>query len=231
MLNRTEIERYLNELNALMAQDGLEGELIICGGAVMSLVYLAREATKDIDALFEPAEQIRKYSAQIAENHDLESDWINDAAKGFIDTSKMSFEPVFELSNLKIHRPTDEEMLALKLSSAREESYDFSDALYLMKRIGIEDMDEVYDIMQRYIPANRLTPLAGLFAEQVFAEYQSAGKATIGRTPHGIEPPAPKTQAQQRTTLSDDMHNMTQRANSARCHMRSQNKDAGFHRR
>lgn len=95
----------------------------------MALVYDARPSTKDVDALFMPTGIIREIVAEIADEHGLESDWLNDAAKGFIDTSRMEFEDVFALSNLKVRRPGDREMLALKLASAREDSMDAADAL------------------------------------------------------------------------------------------------------
>lgn len=137
----------------------------------MTMVYGARESTKDIDALFAPTNEIRVAVAKIAEDNDLNPDWLNDAAKGFIDTTKMQFENVFELSNLRVRRPTDEEMLAMKLASAREYTSDESDALYLMKRLGMEDFDSVLDIMERYIHADALTPLSFYFAENVFNKY------------------------------------------------------------
>lgn len=211
MLSGDEIKRYLNEINERMAQDGVCGEVIICGGAVMSMVFGARDATKDIDALFEPASDIRRYAAEIADRDDLDERWFNDAAKGFIDTSKMTFEPVLEMSNLTVRRPTDEEMLALKLTSARDQSFDLSDALYLMRRIRIRDLDEVFGIMQRYMPPNRLTPLAGFFAEEAFTHYQrdliadelESATETIPMPSRGIASPASLDPAEETRRLQD----------------------------
>lgn len=211
MLSGDEIKRYLEEINERMAQDGVRGEVIICGGAVMSMVFGARDATKDIDALFEPASDIRRYATEIAARDGLDEGWFNDAAKGFIDTSKMTFEPVSEMSNLTVRRPTDEEMLALKLTSARDQSFDLADALYLMRRIGVRAIDEVMDIMQRYMPANRLTPLAGLFAEEAFLHYQrdlvademKSATETISMPSRGAAAPASLDSAEESRRLQD----------------------------
>lgn len=111
--------------------------------------------------------ELREIAAKIAQRHGLEDDWFNDAAKGFIDTSRMSFEPVMDLSALRVMRPDDEGMLAMKLASAREDSMDASDAVFLIRRLGITDEDELLDMMERNVPPQRLTPMAGFFAKEM----------------------------------------------------------------
>lgn len=107
----------------------------------------------------------------MAKKYDLEDDWFNDAAKGFIDTSRMDFADVRSYSHLKIRRPSDEEMLALKLASAREDSKDADDALFLMKLVKPSSIETVYEIIERYIPSQRLTPLASFFAQEIYARF------------------------------------------------------------
>jgi len=55
MLTRERITQLLEKLNTLLAERGELGEIGLVGGAVMCLVYNARVATKDVDAIFEPA--------------------------------------------------------------------------------------------------------------------------------------------------------------------------------
>ncbi len=167
VLTREQIEQYLAEMNSELAAKNLSGEIILCGGAVMTLVYDARQSTKDIDALFEPTQELRQIATEIAERHELEDDWFNDAAKAFIDTSRMSFESVMKMDALQVLRPNDEGMLAMKLASAREDSKDADDAVFLIRRLGIEDEDELLNIMERNIPKQRLTPMAGYFAKEM----------------------------------------------------------------
>ena len=154
-------------MDAELAAAGLTGEIVLCGGAVMACVYEARPSTKDVDALFEPARELRAIAERIAVRHDLEADWFNDAAKGFVDTSRMSFELVMEMSALRVMRPDDEGMLAMKLASAREDSKDVDDAVFLIRRLGITDEDVLLDTMERNIPKQRLTPMAGFFAKEM----------------------------------------------------------------
>ena len=167
MLTRKQIEQYLAEMDAELASRGLTGEVVLCGGAVMALVYEARQSTKDIDALFEPTRELRQIAAEMAERHGLEEDWFNDAAKAFIDTSRMSFTPVMDMDALHVLRPDDEGMLAMKLASAREDSKDADDAVFLIRRLGITDEDELLDMMERNVPKQMLTPMAGFFAKEM----------------------------------------------------------------
>lgn len=176
MLSKEQIEQYLSEMNDGLAEQGAMGEVVLCGGAVMALVYDARPSTKDIDALFAPTTVIREVARAVAERHDLEDDWFNDAAKGFIDTSRMSFRDVLSFSHLKVRRPGDEEMLALKLASAREDSMDADDALFLMRVVQPENMERVYEILEAHIPSPRLTPMASFFAQEIYARYESEEK-------------------------------------------------------
>ncbi len=167
MLTKEQIQRYLAEMDAELARRNLTGEIVLCGGAVMALVYETRQSTKDIDALFEPTQELRRIATTIAKRHDLEDDWFNDAAKAFIDTSRMSFEPVMDMEALRVLRPDDEGMLAMKLASAREDSKDADDAVFLIRRLGVTDEDELLDMMERNISKQMLTPMAGFFAKEM----------------------------------------------------------------
>lgn len=49
----------------------------------MALAYDEGRLTRDVDALFEPAPEVRRAVEAIAEAHGLEPDWLNDAATLF----------------------------------------------------------------------------------------------------------------------------------------------------
>ena len=55
---RDEILKYLDLLSKKLQQRNAKGEICLYGGAVMCLVYDARPSTKDVDAIFQPAETI-----------------------------------------------------------------------------------------------------------------------------------------------------------------------------
>lgn len=171
MLTRDDINRYLEEINGEMASREISGEIIICGGAVMSMVYEARTSTKDIDGLFVPTGPINEIVRAIALRDGLETDWLNDAAKGFIDTARMSFETVHEYSNLTVRMPSPEAMLAMKLTSARMVGKDREDALFFMRLLKIKSEEELLDIIERNAAPQRLTPMAHFFTLELFKQY------------------------------------------------------------
>ena len=67
MLTKGQIGQYLIEMNDRLAAQGARGEVVLCGGAVMALVYDARPSTKDVDALFAPTAVIRDIAKAMAE--------------------------------------------------------------------------------------------------------------------------------------------------------------------
>ena len=79
MLTAERIRELLDALNAELARDDVRGEIFLAGGAVMWLVFLAREATKDIDALFMPTAELRRAAQRVAEREGRPPDWLNDA--------------------------------------------------------------------------------------------------------------------------------------------------------
>src|SRR5207244_8558828 len=51
-MHHDEIEGYLREVGRHLHAEGLTGEILIVGGAYMTLVLRKRDATKDVDAYF-----------------------------------------------------------------------------------------------------------------------------------------------------------------------------------
>ena len=107
MLTAPRIHQLLGSLNAELAAESVRGEIYPAGGAVMCLVFQAREATKDIDALLVPAAELRRAAQRVAEREGLSADWLNDAVKGFFSASGR-FEIYEEFSHLRVFAPHPE---------------------------------------------------------------------------------------------------------------------------
>lgn len=171
MLSKNDIERLLLEVDKKLKEKGKSGELIIAGGATLALVFDARNSTKDIDALFRPSEEFREIINEIANENELEEDWLNDGVKGFF-TDKMHADLYKKFDNLSVYTVDPESMLALKLTSARFASKDMDDSIVLMKHIGIKTENELFDIIERYTSKNQQTINSHYFTKEVFAKYQ-----------------------------------------------------------
>jgi len=67
----------------------------------MSLVYDARDSTQDVDALYEPKNEISDIARSIAQEYGLEKDWQNDGSKGFF-SPKIITQTIIELPALMV---------------------------------------------------------------------------------------------------------------------------------
>jgi hypothetical protein len=167
MLKRQEILDLFKDLNSKLKAAGEVGEVGIVGGAVMCLVFQARESTKDVDAIFSPASIIRKLAAEIGRERGLPPDWLNDAAKGFIVPNFIRDE-VLTLSHLRIWSPEPRYMLAMKCLSARWDSSDRDDVIFLIHHLELKTAKDVFSIIESYYPKNKIPPKTQFFIEEVF---------------------------------------------------------------
>lgn len=59
---------------------------------------------------------------------------------------------IYQFSNLKVLAPSAEQMLAMKILSARPEPFrDFVDVAYLITFLKIETLDQIIHIFDKYI--------------------------------------------------------------------------------
>jgi hypothetical protein len=161
-----EIRRYLHELNDELRQMDVKGEVSIYGGAVMCLVYEARPATKDVDAVFRPTSEIRQAIQRIAERHDLPPDWLNDGVKGYLVGHSQRI--LFDLSNLKVYIPDPDYLLAMKTLSARADTFDQTDVKLLIKYLNMTGPEEVFNLVEKYYPRQQIKPATQYFIEEIF---------------------------------------------------------------
>ena len=165
---RDEIIEYLYVLNEKLQRQNVKGEICLYGGAVMCLVYDARPSTKDVDAIFQPTEIIREAAKEIANEYGLVDDWLNDGVKGFlVDHPRQVF---LNLSHLLVMVADPEYMLAMKSLSARIDGTDSKDIEFLISKLKIKTVEEVFNIIDKYYPRRVIKPATQFFLEEVFDE-------------------------------------------------------------
>ena len=169
-LHKDEIVRLLGRLNDEIAQDGITGELYLVGGAVMCLVYDARQSTNDLDGFFRPARVVRAAVKRIAHNSGIPDNWLNDAVKGYL-SSNGNFQDYLELSNLRVLTATPEYLLAMKCLALRigAEFHDEADLRFLLRYLNITDYQTALDIICRYYPLEQF-PQKTLYALEEMVE-------------------------------------------------------------
>jgi hypothetical protein len=160
-----EIEQYLREVNDELALQDVTGEICLYGGAVMCLVYKARPATKDVDAIFEPVKYIRNAIRRISERHNLPIDWINFAVKMFVVEHER--EIFLDLPNLKVYVPLPEYLLAMKILASRADSFDLDDIKFLVDKLKLQTVEEAIGIVENYYPNKNIKPESRFLLEEL----------------------------------------------------------------
>lgn len=168
LMDRGAILQHLQDLNEELAAIDAIGEVCLYGGAVMCLVYEARPSTKDIDAIFRPTQQMRKAIAQVAENHNLRDDWLNDAVKGFVVQHPQRI--FLDASHLKVYVPEPDYLLAMKTLAARVDTTDGPDIQFLIERLGLTTPEQVFTILEKYYPRQQVKPATQYFVEELFEQ-------------------------------------------------------------
>tara|TARA_B100001248_G_scaffold262354_1_gene257724 strand:- start:5068 stop:5574 length:507 start_codon:yes stop_codon:yes gene_type:complete len=168
VLEQKQIKKLFYKLNAKLKANNEKGEIGIVGGAVMCLVYNARASTKDVDAIFEPAKIIRDLAVEIAKEEGLPEDWLNDGAKSFIQPY-FQREQVLDLSHLRVWAPDARYMLAMKCISARFDTSDKDDVIFLLKNLELKKAEDVYSIIESYYPRNEIPAKTKFFIEEILA--------------------------------------------------------------
>ncbi|MEM7385478.1 MAG: hypothetical protein AAF514_11085 [Verrucomicrobiota bacterium] len=178
-LSRDDILLGLERINSFLKARGTRGEIGIYGGACMCLAFSARNSTKDIDAVFEPAQAVRKAAFETAAELGWDWNWLNDDVKSFL--SKEATEPKVdtlewpEFSHLKVFTARADYLLAMKILASRangeeDPSPDLSDAVFLCRQLGIRKKETILEIVTRYYPDKDLPERADFFIHEILKQ-------------------------------------------------------------
>lgn len=170
MLTRERILELFAELDAELSQAGTRGDLFIVGGAAMAVAYDARPSTRDVDGIWHPSREVREAAARVAARHDdVDADWLNDGAKGFLPGEDLGAKPVvYEGEHLTVSAGSPEYLLATKLLASRV-SRDEDDILLLYRLCGLTTVDEGLDLLERFYPGRPIEAKVRFFLEELLA--------------------------------------------------------------
>lgn len=170
-LTTAEIRRLLDLLDAELAAEDVQGELYLVGGAVMCLALDARDATRDIDAVFRPARVVREAALRVAAKAGVPDSWLNDAVKGYL-SPRGEFDPFLDLPHLKVFVARPEYLLAMKCAAMRlgAEFADVDDVRFLLRWLNVTSVDDALAIVMRYFDDEQLLPKTRLVLEELLGE-------------------------------------------------------------
>ena len=119
--------------------------------------------------MFEPTREIREAAAAVAPAFGVEADWLNDAVEGFF-LADPPRQDVMELPNLRVWAPSADYMLAMKCVSARFDSHDRDDVVFLIRRLGLASPNDVFEIIARYYPRDRVPAKTAFLVEEILEQ-------------------------------------------------------------
>ena len=176
VLDAALLRQLLGEIDTELGK-GDPIRIVVCGGAAMLFKYDER-GTNDIDVISEALPtDLRQAAATVGERNGLGENWFNDAAKIAVPRLTPVLREVFSGSRLEVYEPGPRFLLAMKLAAHRER--DLSDAAMLIEELGLEDVDEVLDLMEEAWGHTRQSVAVEYFAREAFqvarGEAPSAG--------------------------------------------------------
>jgi len=140
------------------------------------VAFNARPATRDVDAIFEPAATIRDAAAVVQREQGLPDAWLNDGAKGFLsDKPDLVAGDLPQFEGLRVVAPTAEYMLAMKCMASRvaytdAEPGDIADIRFLLAHLRIRTVSDALAIVERFYPPGRIPPRTSYVLESILAE-------------------------------------------------------------
>lgn len=165
-LNRKKIAQALRRLGELAIEQKITLEVSLYGGAVFTLVYGARDATKDVDAVVRPSEIAQKLAVKVAKELGLPEDWLNDHVKQFLaeKEAKRQLTEVDLGEGLRVSVPTAAYLLAMKLRAARPPlpgyAGDSGDIRFLVKKMKIASVEAAEAVFGKFFPHDVLSEAA-----------------------------------------------------------------------
>ena len=138
-------------------------EVSLYGGAVFTLVYGSRDATKDVVRQSEIAKGL---ALKVAKELGLPDDWLNDQVKQFLaeKEAKRQLNEVDFGEGLRVSVPTAGYLLAMKLRACRPPlpgyAGDYGDIRFLVRKMDIESVEAAEAIHNKFFPHDTLSDTA-----------------------------------------------------------------------
>ncbi len=168
LLNREVLEKAFQALAAKLKRRGIVGELHVFGGAAMVLAFNAREATRDVDAVFAPDTHVIMAAQEVAEELKLPKTWLNNQASNYVSGVAGRGTPVFDHPFLRVMVTPPEHLLAMKVRAARA-LRDADDIRFLLKHLNIDRIENVKKIVSRYFPDDAISNRSVQLVEDILS--------------------------------------------------------------
>jgi hypothetical protein len=161
-------------LGELAKANLIELEVCLYGGTAMMLAFDRRAMTRDVDAVFHPRDTASSWIAQVAEEQRLPEDWLNDDVRQFLVPVGSHRRLPMDLPGLRVTVPTTSYLLAMKALAGRRAlpgyKGDEEDLRFLIRKLGIQSVDEVQEHIDRFYPDDRPSDSAHALLARIIQE-------------------------------------------------------------
>ena len=167
LIDKGQLHEAFRRLAVELQRDGTVGDIYVFGGAVMVLAYDARQATRDVDALFKPRAKVHDAALRVADELGLPRWWLNDQDTAYLPRgADERAKLIFDHPNLRVTAVSVTHMLAMKALAARAYA-DIDDIKILCDRLGVTTVADVENICARIFPDEPLSERARIVVEDI----------------------------------------------------------------
>ena len=146
----------LLQLGEELSADGLTAILDVYGGVAMSLSVMENTASFDLDAVVGAKNRAafwRAVDRVTKKNQDLMPEWLNEGVLSLVkeDLKRQDLWDFGQSGGLTVRLPRPEQLLAMKVYSARLDKEDLSHSVHLCRSLGITSSMEIHMILKLYV--------------------------------------------------------------------------------
>jgi hypothetical protein len=139
-----DIRALLAELGRRLQATGVQATIYIVGGAAIALEMDVRRVTADIDAIFHPDATVAALAAEMAADHGLRADWLNQSARAFIPGGDEG-AIALDVPGVAVALASPEHLLAMKMAAFRPT--DVPDLELLFRHLAITTAEQAADLV------------------------------------------------------------------------------------
>lgn len=170
-MTRWQVVACLEELAERASESGVEGRVILVGGAALTLAYDRPQATVDIDVAASPSGPLLEIAATMASRYGLQANWLNQDAVGFMPHEDFETTVVIERPGITIEAAPAGVLLAMKLRACRA-SKDSYDVAWLLRQCDIRSVEEAVSQLDRFFPEEEMPEHGRTLVEALLGDVQ-----------------------------------------------------------
>jgi hypothetical protein len=147
-LGRQDVLRLLAEVGAFLGAQGWTATVYVAGGAAMAVLYDARAATRDVDAVFRSDRgQLLAAVRHVADRNGLPAHWLNDRLVAVLPSSEDLDATELVLPGLTVLLSSPQHLLAMKMLAGRDR--DVEDLVVLFQVLDVTSPRQAVEITER----------------------------------------------------------------------------------